>query len=101
MPLVGVSKLQHLCVALLIEFRDCLGTSLSSSVIMIVRAEYHQMISSLTRQYLPAEDIGDTPIELLQPILLRCNAEQLAGIEDGTRLRLLLHLFTNNRFSNN
>lgn len=55
MPLVGVSKLQHLCVALLIDFRDCL------------------------------EDIGDTPIELLQPILLRCNAEQLAGIEDGTR----------------
>ncbi|KAA6426968.1 MAG: hypothetical protein FRX49_03292 [Trebouxia sp. A1-2] len=31
------------------------------------------------------EDIGDTPIELLQPVLLRCNAEQLAGIEDGTR----------------
>ncbi|DBA81542.1 TPA: Elongin-A [Trebouxia sp. C0004] len=55
MPLVGVSKLQHLCVALLIEFRDCL------------------------------EDIGDTPIELLQPVLLRCNAEQLAGIEDSTR----------------
>lgn len=55
MPLVGVPKLQHLCVTLLLEFRDCL------------------------------EDIGDTPIELLQPVLTRCNAEQLAGIEEGTR----------------
>lgn len=34
---------------------------------------------------LPAEDVGDTPLELLQPVLLQCNAEQLASIEDGTR----------------
>ncbi len=94
MPLVGVSKLQHLCVALLIEFRDCLGICLSSSVI---RADYHQKFSISTRLCLPAEDIGDTPVELLQPVLLRCNAEQLAGIEDGTRFRLLLHLSTCNR----
>lgn len=39
---------------------------------------------------LPAEDIGDTPLELLQPVLLRCHAEQLAAIEDGTRKGLHL-----------
>ena len=37
-----------------------------------------------------AEDVGDTPLELLQPVLLRCNAEQLASIEDGTRRGLLI-----------
>ena len=39
---------------------------------------------------MPAEDVGDTPLELLQPVLLRCNAEQLTSIEDGTRRGLLL-----------
>lgn len=55
MPFMGALKLQHLCTGLLIDFRDCL------------------------------EDVGDTPLELLQPVLLQCNAEQLASIEDGTR----------------
>lgn len=40
---------------------------------------------------LPAEDIGDIPLELLQPVLLRCYAEQLAAIEDGTRKGLYLN----------
>ena len=40
---------------------------------------------------MPAEDVGDTPLELLQPVLLRCNAEQLASIEDGTRQEVLLN----------
>ena len=48
--------------------------------------------SRLLDLLLPAEDIGDTPLELLQPVLLRCNAEQLASIEDGTRYALLLIL---------
>ena len=44
--------------------------------------------------YAYAEDVGDTPIELLQPVLARCNAEQLASIEDSTRLVFLCAVMT-------
>lgn len=39
----------------------------------------------VAKTILYAEDIGDTPLELLRPVLLLCNAEQLASIEDGSR----------------
>lgn len=55
MPFFGVPTLRSLCVSLLVEFRDCL------------------------------EDIGDTPLGLVTPVLLQCNADQLASVEDGTR----------------
>lgn len=42
---------------------------------LIVLSDYRAYLS----------DIGDIPIDLITPVLLQCNAQQLQQIEDATR----------------
>lgn len=81
MLVFGVPTLRNICVSLLIEFRDCLG------VVALLHTCVRNALGGTSIPTLPetAEDIGDTPLELMHPILLQCNAEQLASIQDGSR----------------
>ena len=76
--LCRVPTLRNMCVSMLVEFRDCLGNIYSASTLRCMRRPVDRLLVCI-------EDIGDTPLELIQPVLLQCNAEQLASIEDGSR----------------
>lgn len=62
--------LQETCLRVLFRHRDCLGAQLC--------------LHEATQSIINSGDLGDVPIGILWPVLLRCSALQLASIEDAT-----------------